>query len=70
MNTRVPLKNEIVPPFFSYVPTVSCNMKEDVAFRLQQAEKLGLGFELPAQTTYVVRIVRENEATLKFENAA
>jgi hypothetical protein len=45
-------------------------MKEDVAFRLEQAEKVGLGFELPPQNTDVVRIVRKNEAKLEVENAA
>jgi len=47
-----------------------CKMKEDVAFRLEQAEKVGLGFELPPKTTDVVRIVRENESKLAVENAA
>jgi hypothetical protein len=36
-------------------------MKDDVAFRLEQAEKVGRGFELPGETTDVVRIVRNNE---------
>jgi integrase len=45
-------------------------MKEDVAFRLEQAEKVGLGFALPSQTGDVVRIVRKNEAALEVENTA
>jgi integrase len=45
-------------------------MKEDVAFRLEQAAKVGLGFELPPKTTDVVRIVRKNEAKSEVENAA
>jgi len=36
-----------------------CKMKEDVAFRLEQPETVGLGFELPPKTTDVVR---ENES--------
>jgi hypothetical protein len=44
-------------------------MKEDVAFRLQ-AEKVGLGFELPPETIDVVRNVRKNETKLEVENAA
>jgi hypothetical protein len=35
-----------------------------------QAEKVGLGFELPPKTTDVVHIVRKNEARLEVENAA
>ena len=45
-------------------------MKEDVAFRLEQAAKVGLGFELPPKITDVVRIVRKNEARPEVENAA
>ena len=52
------------------VGDVYCKMKEDIAFRLEQAEKVGLAFELPPKTTDVVRIVREREATLEVENVA
>jgi integrase len=45
-------------------------MKEDVAFRLEQAAKVGLGFKLPHKTTDVVRIVRKNDAKPEVENAA
>lgn len=45
-------------------------MKDDVAFRLEQVEKVGLGFALPAQSSDVVRIVRKNEPKLEVENAA
>ena len=45
-------------------------MKEDVAFRLEQAAKVGLGFELPPKTTDVARIARKNEAKPEVENAA
>ena len=45
-------------------------MKEDVAFRLEQAESVVLGFALPPQATDVVRIVRKNEVALEVENAA
>jgi integrase len=45
-------------------------MKEDVAFRLEQAETVGLGFALPPKIADVVRIVRENEAKPEIENAA
>jgi len=45
-------------------------MKDDVAFRLEQAEITGLGFAPPPETTDVVRIVRKNQATTKVENAA
>jgi murein tripeptide amidase MpaA len=45
-------------------------MKEDVAFRLAQAEKVGLGFVLPPQNAEVVRIVRKKEAQPEVENAA
>jgi integrase len=45
-------------------------MKEDVAFRLEQAEKVGLGFALPPKIADVVRIVRKNEAKPEVENAA
>jgi integrase len=48
-------------------------MKEDVAFRLQQAETMGLGFAIPpkiADVVRIVRIVRKNEAKPEVENAA
>ena len=45
-------------------------MKEDVAFRLEQAETVALGFALPPQITDVVRIVRRNEARSEVKNAA
>lgn len=45
-------------------------MKDDRVFRLQEAENVGLGFELPSETTDVVRIVRKNDASSKVENAA
>jgi len=45
-------------------------MKEDGAFRLEQAETVGLGFALPPQITEVVRIVRKNEARPEVKNAA
>jgi hypothetical protein len=45
-------------------------MKEDVAFRLEQAETVGLGFALPPTIGDVVRIVRKNEARREVENAA
>ncbi|HMD41554.1 MAG TPA: tyrosine-type recombinase/integrase [Candidatus Acidoferrum sp.] len=45
-------------------------MKDDVAFRLEEAEITGLGFAPPPETTDVVRIVRKNQATTKVENAA
>ena len=45
-------------------------MKEDVVFRLEHAEKVGLGFDLPSKTTDVVRIVRKNELEVAIENAA
>jgi integrase len=45
-------------------------MKEDVAFRLAQAEKVGLGFVLPPKIAEVVRIVRKKEAQPEVENAA
>jgi|SRR5450755_1678934 integrase len=44
-------------------------LKDDVAFRLEQAEKVGLGFEIP-KTTDVVRIVRKNEVAVETESAA
>jgi hypothetical protein len=47
-----------------------CKMKEDVVFRLEHAEKVGLGFDLPSKTTDVVRIVRKNELEVAVENAA
>jgi hypothetical protein len=45
-------------------------MREDVAFRLEQAETVGLGFALPPKIADVVRIVRKNEAKPEVENAA
>jgi hypothetical protein len=45
-------------------------IKEDVAFRLEQAETVGLGFVLPPNIADVVRIVRKNEAKPEVENAA
>ena len=45
-------------------------MKEDVPFRLEQAEAASLGFVLPAKIAEVVRIVRKNEAKPEVENAA
>ena len=45
-------------------------MKEDVAFRLEQAETVGLGFALPPKIAAVVRIVRKNEAKPEVENTA
>jgi len=45
-------------------------MKEDVAFRLEQAKTVGLGFALPPRIADVVRIVRKNEAKPEVENAA
>ena len=45
-------------------------MKEDVAFRLEQAETVGLGFALPPKIAAVVRIVRKNEAKSEVKNAA
>ena len=44
-------------------------LKDDVEFRLEYAEKVGLGFEIP-KTPTVVRIVRKNEVSVKTENAA
>jgi len=44
-------------------------LKDDVAFRLEQAEKVGLGFEIP-KTTDVVRIVRRNDVAVETESAA
>ena len=44
-------------------------MKDDVAFRLEQAEKVGLGFEIH-KTTDVVRIVRKNDVAVKTKSAA
>jgi hypothetical protein len=44
-------------------------MKEDVAFRLEQAEKVGLGFALPPKIADVARIARKNEAKPEVENA-
>ena len=45
-------------------------MKEDAAFRLEQAETVGLGFALPRKIADVVRIVRKNETKPEVENAA
>jgi hypothetical protein len=45
-------------------------MKEDVAFRLKQAETAGLDFALPPKSADVVRIVRENELQVAVKNAA
>jgi integrase len=45
-------------------------MKEDVAFRLEQAETVGLGLPLPPKIADVVRIVRKNEPNPEVENAA
>jgi hypothetical protein len=45
-------------------------MKEDVAFRLKQAETAGLDFALPPKIADVVRIVRENELQVAVKNAA
>jgi integrase len=45
-------------------------MKEDVVFRLEQAETVGLGFTLPPKIADVVRIVRKNEAKPEVGNAA
>jgi integrase len=44
-------------------------LKDDMAFRLEQAERVGLGFEIP-KTTNVVRIVRKNEVSVETESAA
>ena len=41
-----------------------------MAFRLEQAEKVGLGFDLPSQThdvVRIVRIVRKNEVAVTVE---
>ena len=45
-------------------------MKDDVAFRLEQAETMGLGFALPPKIAEVVRIVRKKETKPEVENAA
>jgi hypothetical protein len=45
-------------------------MKEDVTFRLEQAEAVSLGFTLPLKIADVVRIVRKMEANPEVENAA
>lgn len=45
-------------------------MKEDVPFRLEQAETVDLGFALPPKIADVVRIVRKNETKPEVENAA
>jgi integrase len=45
-------------------------MKEDVTFRLEQAEAVSLGFTLPLKIADVVRIVRKKEANPEVENAA
>lgn len=44
-------------------------LKDDVVFRLEQAERAGLGFEIP-KTADVVRIVRKNEVAVETGNAA
>jgi integrase len=44
-------------------------LKDDVAFRLEQVERVGLGFEIP-KTTDVVRIVRKNGVVVETESAA
>jgi hypothetical protein len=52
-------------------PAVNLSMmKQDVAFSLEQAETVGLGFALPPKIAGVVRIVRKNEARREVENAA
>jgi hypothetical protein len=43
-------------------------MKEDVSFRLEQAETVGLGFALPRKIADVVRIVRKNELQVARKN--
>jgi integrase len=45
-------------------------MKEDVAFRLEQAETVGLGFVFCPKIAEVVRVVRKREAKPEVENAA
>jgi integrase len=45
-------------------------MKEDVAFRLEQAEAVSLGFALPSKIADVVRIVRKKETKSEVRNAA
>jgi integrase len=45
-------------------------MKEDVAFRLEQAEAVGLGFVSPPKIAEVVRVVRKKETQPEVENAA
>jgi hypothetical protein len=45
-------------------------MKEDVPFRLEKVEKVGLGFALPPLIVDFVRLVRKHEAKLEIENAA
>jgi hypothetical protein len=45
-------------------------MKEDLAFRLEQAETVGLGFARPPKITEVVRIVRKKQAKPEVANAA
>jgi hypothetical protein len=45
-------------------------MKEDVEFRLEQAETVGLSFALPPKIADVVRIVRKNKAKPEVKNAA
>jgi integrase len=44
-------------------------LKDDVAFRLEQAEQVALGFESPHPPT-VVRSVCKNDVSVKTENAA
>jgi hypothetical protein len=41
-------------------------MKEEVAFRLEQAETVGLGFALPPKIADVVRIVRKTKQDVKW----
>lgn len=45
-------------------------MKDDRAFPLEQAENMGLGFELPLPKPDVVRIVRKNAASAEEKNVA
>jgi hypothetical protein len=49
--------------------TTTARCKEDVAFRLEQGETVGLGFALPPKVTEVVRIVRKKEAKPEVANA-
>jgi hypothetical protein len=41
-------------------------LKDDVAFRLEQAEKVGLGFEIPKTTD----VVRRNDVAVETKSAA